>query len=99
LGAGFPESPAYLARMRAMLAQRGGPFYAMLYAEAPPAAGWPGAAEQEGAAARGRQRLARGAATLARYGLALDAGACRVYASRSGSRRTAYQLCVVAPRP
>lgn len=99
LGAGFPESPAYVARARAMLARRAGPFYVMVFAEAAPKRGWRDTAEGALAAERARQRLARGAVTLANYGLALDVASCRVYASQSGRRRTAYQLCVVNPRP
>ena len=99
VGAGFPESPAYLARVRAMLAQRRGPFYVMLYAETAPRNGWRDQAERDRAQGDGRLRLAQGAATLAHYGLALDAASCREYLSMTGQRRSAYQLCVVTPRP
>nr|WP_315402264.1 glycosyltransferase 87 family protein [uncultured Duganella sp.] len=99
LGGGFPESPAYVARARAMLAARRGPFYAMLYAEAPPRKGWPDAAARARAEQAGRERLARGAATLEHYGLALDAASCRQYGSASGTHPFAYRLCQVAPRP
>jgi len=89
LGAGFPESAAYAARMQAMLAARSGPFYAMLEAEAPPAIN----------AGRQAERLQQGAATLARYELRLDVGNCRTYVALVGRTRHAYQLCPVQPAP
>jgi hypothetical protein len=96
LGAGFPASPAYVARMHAMLAERSGPHYAMLAAQAPPL---PGQALDTALQA---QRLRQGAETLAGYGLRLAAAQCRTYLALAGRTRHAYQLCPVqsaAPSP
>jgi hypothetical protein len=87
LGAGFPESPAYVERVHAMMARRSGPFYAMLAADAPPI--------RDAGVQPQRQR--DGAATLARYGLLLDTGHCTNYLALLGRTRHAYQLCPVQP--
>jgi len=99
LGRSFPESAAYRARVADMVATRRGPFYVMLAAEAAPRKGWRDAAEQAAAAQRMRERVAHAGATLAGYGLALDAASCRDYLAMTGARRLDYQLCAVTRQP
>ncbi len=96
LGSGFPESPAYLARMQAMLAQRGGPFYTILAYPHHPGAD-PALRDSDIQAVA--QLRARAVATLERYGLAMDPASCRPYDAYIGQQLTMYQLCVVTRKP
>ena len=88
LGGGFPESPAYLARMEAMMAARSGPFYVMMTARTPQRTG-SAAAEYDAAVLADAQQV------LARYGLRYQPPSCTVYPAAIGRNRHAYRLCRV----
>ncbi|MYM37216.1 DUF2029 domain-containing protein [Duganella sp. FT94W] len=93
LGGGFPESPAYAARMAAMMAERSGPFYVMMTAQ-PDQAGQPESAVEQ-ARQRNAQVHAAAAEVLARYRLRFDAASCVVYDAAVGTNHWPYQLCRV----
>jgi putative flippase GtrA len=100
VGAGFPESAAYAARVQAMLAARDGPWYVLLAAHRPdPKYPAPGAAASAAAAARERAELAEAAAVLGRYGLAPDGARCAAYAAYIGRNYLPYRLCPVGRLP
>jgi len=95
LDMGFPQSPAYAERVQAMLRQRRGPLMVMLAPAEPPADARRTAAMRERDLQQGREALQSAAATLAKYGMALDGGACTGYLARSGRYQQAYRLCPV----
>lgn len=101
LGSGFPESPAFRARVDAMLAARSGPLYVMLQADrgaaaSPAASAAVRAAAAVAAEARQRGVLAQAAEVLGRYRIVFDGSGCTTYAAFIGSARWNYQLCGVA---
>lgn len=98
LGAGFPESPAWLARADAMRRARSGPFYVLLEADRADPAAQRSASELAEAAQRNNETLARAARTLSDHGLAL-LGNCRPYRAQIGEARFSYQLCEVGAKP
>lgn len=83
LGAGFPESPAYLERIQSVIASRPGPHYAMLAAD-------PG--EQ---AAKDEAVVKAATQNLARYGLTLDPAGCKRYPAAIGTSPSPVQMCPV----
>lgn len=93
LGSGFPESPAYVARMAAMMAARSGPFYVMLPAYPAQPGHTPAQAEQ--ARQRAAAVLAQAQAVLARYRMAFEPASCVLYPASIGTRQWPYQLCRV----
>lgn len=93
VGGGFPESPAYAARLAAMMAARKGPFYVMLTAEPPQ----PDPQAEMLAAQRNAAVLDAGREVLARYRLGFDPASCVTYPAAMGRTRAAYQLCQVSP--
>ena len=97
IGAGFPESPAYRARVRAMVAQRRGPFYVTVYHSAPNKLRLFQRARVVDYDAVNAARLASATDTAAQYGLRLDAATCRVYDAFMGEQRNQYRLCEVSP--
>lgn len=82
LGSGFPESPAYVARLQQMVAQRHGTLYVLMQAGSPTPQGQ-------------ADVLRSGAEVLSRYGFTLDHTTCRRYGAWVGSNSYPYQLCVV----
>ncbi|MFP5392728.1 MAG: hypothetical protein ACLGI6_14465 [Gammaproteobacteria bacterium] len=81
IGAGFPESPAYHARMRALVAARTGTHYVMF--------------AHIGKGDEARQAAA--ADTVTRYGFVFDAASCRDYRAWMGKQLNGYRLCEVKP--
>jgi putative flippase GtrA len=100
VGAGFPESAGYAARVQAMLAARSGPWYVLLASrQADPKYPAPGAAASAAAAVREHDELADAAAILGRYGLTPDGGRCAAYAAYIGRNYLPYRLCPVGRLP
>ena len=90
----FPESPAWLERIRAAATARPGPHYVILSAS-------PESSPQRRQAMAEEDRLRMQAAReqLARYRLRIDDGACRTYAAAIGSASLPYRFCPVTVAP
>ncbi len=95
LGSGFPESPAFRARVDAMLAERSGPKYVMLQTDRHPPHLPRSAAETEQARQRSEEALQAAAGKLAGYGLGVEGAACRNYPAWVGSTSWTYRMCPV----
>ena len=96
LASGFPESEAYVARVRAMMAARRGPLYLMLPAPTPQ----PHFTEAD--TARAEQAylpvLAGAHEVLQRYGMDYDEATCRRHLAYLGRDARAYQMCLIPRR-
>ncbi|UMR31024.1 hypothetical protein MJ904_01785 [Massilia sp. MB5] len=99
LGSGFPESPAFRARLDAMLAARSGPHYVMLETGSHPRETPRSAAELAQAQARRQAVYQRAQATLASYGLQMAVARCQDYPARVGQNAWPYQLCPLSAAP
>lgn len=93
LGSGFPESPAYVARVQSMIAARRGPLYVMLTARTLR----PGA--DEAALAANRAVLVMASEVLGRYRMVMDEGSCAVHRAHLGGGTELFQLCEVRHDP
>ncbi len=96
LGAGFPESDAYVARVRAMMDARRGPLYAMLPAPTPyrhTSTDFIARAEQEHI-----RVVASARAVLQRYAMDFDPATCRRHLAYLGRDARAYEMCLIQRR-
>jgi len=90
LTGGFPESPAYLQRIQAVIASRPGPYYAML---ATARKDNPRALQE--APARNHALFQTSQDNLSRYGLSIAEAGCKEYPAAIGSTALPFRLCPV----
>jgi hypothetical protein len=90
----FPESPAWLERIRAAAAARPGPHYVIL-STLPEG----NLHDRRAIAEDDRLRMLAAREQLARYRLRIDDGACRKYAATIGTASLPYRFCPVTVVP
>ncbi|MGF6273619.1 hypothetical protein ABIB38_001993 [Massilia sp. UYP11] len=93
----FPESPAWLERIRAAATVRPGPHYVILSTSPEGSADSP--QRRQAIADEDRLRMQAAKEQLARYRLRIDDGACRTYAAAIGTASLPYRFCPVALVP
>jgi hypothetical protein len=90
LTGGFPESPAYLERIQAVIASRPGPYYALV---ATARRDNPHALKE--APARDHALFQTSQDNLSRYGLTVAEAGCKEYPAAIGSTALPFRLCPV----
>jgi hypothetical protein len=96
LGAGFPESPAWLERIQAAIASRPGPHYVMLAsAKNAEESGLRRNPAVDPAAEQDRAILQAARENLSHYGLKIDEAGCKRYSAAIGMDAHPFRLCPV----
>jgi hypothetical protein len=98
IGSGFPESPAYSAKLRQMAALRKGPLFALMQGDRADPAAPRTAADMLRAREADRLVVERASELVNQYGMALNPTSCKLYQARVGTNRWNYQLCMLKLR-
>ncbi|WP_426110380.1 hypothetical protein [Massilia sp. PWRC2] len=95
IGSGFPESAAFVAKVKQMARARTGPLFAMMQADRADPAAPRSAAQLQSAADENRATVKRASELVGQYGFKLDPASCTMYQAAAGTSRWNYQLCTL----